>query len=255
MPLGGRRRARRQLGAQPDDRTAGMFAGMALVRVPSDRASAFRDALAPLHDQGLMDVTLRAAADELPEDAATLGFEVVGSDRPGIVHEVSHLLAERGIGIVDLRTWTESAAMAGSPLFRATAVVRLPADVSPRTWTGRAGGPVGRPDGGPARGLTARTGSRVPPVGCFDGRSPTARTSIEHRGTPAGRTTAGRPHGRRRRRALRRRRAWRWSPPKRGPCSPRPGTSHSRRSWTATRSRPPPRRGSTPWVGRLPSTR
>lgn len=117
---------------------AGMFAGMVLVRVPSDRADEFRAALAPLREQGLMDVTLRAAeaaeasGDGAPtEDAPTLDFEVVGADRPGIVHEVSHLLAERGIGIVELRTWTESAAMAGSPLFRAAAVVRLPNDMSP----------------------------------------------------------------------------------------------------------------------------
>lgn len=106
---------------------AGMFAGMVLVEVPADNAAAFRAALAPLHDRGLMDVTLRvAAASEPPEDAPTLSFEVVGADRPGIVHEVSHLLASRGIGIIDLRTWTESAAMAGSSLFRAAAVVRLP---------------------------------------------------------------------------------------------------------------------------------
>ena len=110
---------------------AGMFAGMVLVRVPPDRAAAFRDALAPLHDRGLMDVTLRAAGDDaLPSDAPRITFEVVGADRPGIVHEISHLLATRGIGIVDLRTWTESAAMAGTALFRAAAVVRLPDDVS-----------------------------------------------------------------------------------------------------------------------------
>ena len=110
---------------------AGMFAGMVLVQVPPDRSEAFRAALEPLHEQGLMDVTLRpAASDQLEAEAPTLAFEVVGADRPGIVHEVSHLLAERGIGIVDLRTWTESAAMAGSPLFRAAAVVRLPEDVS-----------------------------------------------------------------------------------------------------------------------------
>lgn len=115
---------------------AGMFAGMALVRVPSGRAGAFRAALEPLHDRGLMDVTLRTAADDLPADAPTVSVEVVGADRPGIVHEVSHLLAERGIGIVDLRTWTESAAMAGSPLFRAVAVVRLPEQVSTADLTG-----------------------------------------------------------------------------------------------------------------------
>lgn len=110
---------------------AGMFAGMVLVRVPNDRADEFRAALEPLRDDGLLDVTLKAAAaaDALPADAASLRFEVVGADRPGIVHEVSHLLAEQGVGIVDLRTWTESAAMAGQLLFRARAEVRLPDDV------------------------------------------------------------------------------------------------------------------------------
>lgn len=110
---------------------AGMFAGMVLVTVPRGRAAAFREALVPLRDQGLMDVTLRTAEGEQPPaEAPTVSFEVVGADRPGIVHEVSHLLASRGIGIIDLRTWTESAAMAGSQLFRASAVVRLPDGLS-----------------------------------------------------------------------------------------------------------------------------
>lgn len=106
----------------------GTFAGMVLVRVPTDRSDAFRDALAPLHDQGLLDVTLRpaAATAEPADDAATIGFEVVGADRIGIVREVSHALSSLRVSIVDLRTWTESAAMAGQPLFRAAAVVRLP---------------------------------------------------------------------------------------------------------------------------------
>ena len=110
---------------------AGMFAGMVLVRLPSDRASGFRDALGPLRDQGLLDVTLRSATeDDDSAESPRLRFEVVGADRPGIVHEVSHRLAALGVGIVDLRTWTESAAMAGSPLFRAAAVVRLVHGVS-----------------------------------------------------------------------------------------------------------------------------
>lgn len=59
-------------------------------------------------------------------------LSIIGADRPGIVREVSHRLASLGVGIVDLRTWTESAAMAGSPLFRATALVRLPEDLARR---------------------------------------------------------------------------------------------------------------------------
>lgn len=110
---------------------AGVFAGVVLVRVPSERRRALQEALQPLHDRGLLDVTVRPAAAEEQEDVAqTVVFEVVGADRPGIVHEVSRLMASLGVGIVDLRTWTESAAMAGSPLFRAAAVVRLPEDVS-----------------------------------------------------------------------------------------------------------------------------
>ena len=111
---------------------AGVFAGMLLVRVPQDRSAAFQDALGPLREKGLLDVTLHSAlADaEPPEEAPVARFEVVGADRPGIVHEVSHLLSTLGVGIVDLRTWTESASMAGNLLFRAAAVVRLPAGLT-----------------------------------------------------------------------------------------------------------------------------
>ena len=57
---------------------------------------------------------------------------MVGNDRPGIVNEVSHVLAGLGIGIVDLQTWTESGAMAGRLLLRAAAEVRLPTGVGSR---------------------------------------------------------------------------------------------------------------------------
>lgn len=106
---------------------AGIFAGVVLVRIPRDRADAFREALVPLQEHGLLDVTLRPAVGaEPPAEAVTVGFEVVGADRVGIVREVSHALSSLGVGIVDLRTWTESAPMAGDLLFRAAGVVRLP---------------------------------------------------------------------------------------------------------------------------------
>lgn len=115
---------------------AGMFAGMVLVQLPDDRGDAFSSAIEGLRDRGLLEVTLRpAVTEEAPGTPEVLRFEVVGADRPGIVHEVSHALAELGIGIVDLRTSTESAAMAGSPLFRAEAVVRLPAGTDPHALT------------------------------------------------------------------------------------------------------------------------
>jgi glycine cleavage system regulatory protein len=110
---------------------AGVFAGVALVHVPSDRVDAFRNALGPLHDQGLLDVTLHPADvdAERSSDDPTVRVEVVGADRPGIVRELSALLASMGVAIVDLATRTEQAAMAGELLFRVDAEVRLPAGV------------------------------------------------------------------------------------------------------------------------------
>jgi glycine cleavage system regulatory protein len=116
---------------------AGVFAGVALVHVPSDRVDAFRDALGPLQEKGLLDVTLHPAdvdAEQSP-DAPTVRVEVVGADRLGIVREVSALLASMGVTIVDLETRTEQAAMAGELLFRVDAQVRLPDGVGSRDLT------------------------------------------------------------------------------------------------------------------------
>lgn len=114
---------------------AGVFAGVALVRLPEDGAESFPAAFEPLREQGLLEVLLRPAVDELAPEAPTVALDVVGADRPGIVHEVSHLLASLGVGIVDLQTWSESAAMAGGDLFRATALVRLPDGVTAHDLT------------------------------------------------------------------------------------------------------------------------
>ena len=110
---------------------AGVFAGVALVHVPSERVDDFRGALEPLEEDGLFELTLRPARRdaEPPADASTVRVEVVGADRPGIVRELSALLASLGVGIVDLATRTEEAAMAGELLFRADAEVRLPEGV------------------------------------------------------------------------------------------------------------------------------
>lgn len=121
---------------------AGVFAGVVLVRLPAGRVEAFRGALDPLRERGLLEVTLRPADEVVPApggagsvDGPTATVAVVGADRPGIVHEVSHLLADLDVGIVELRTWTEVAPMAGEPLFRVEATVRLPAAVTARDLT------------------------------------------------------------------------------------------------------------------------
>ena len=113
---------------------AGVFAGVALVRLPAGRVEDFRTAVAPLADEGVLEVTVRPAREEgdttLDAAAPAARVEVVGADRPGIVHEVAEQLVGLGVGIVELRTWTEPAPMAGGALFRAVADVQLPDGVS-----------------------------------------------------------------------------------------------------------------------------
>jgi glycine cleavage system regulatory protein len=59
-----------------------------------------------------------------------LRLELVGDDHPGIVRDVSHALAQRGINVEELSTECISAPMSGEPLFKATADLRIPADLS-----------------------------------------------------------------------------------------------------------------------------
>ncbi|MCP3990744.1 MAG: ACT domain-containing protein [Actinomycetia bacterium] len=126
---------------------AGKFAGIVLVTVADAKADDLVAALAPLEDRGLLDITVEvvAGADEAEgaesaqdeEDGATgsaarrsYSLHLVGQDRPGIVHDISQALAERGVSISDLVTATTSAPMAGGLLFEAEATLDLPAQVS-----------------------------------------------------------------------------------------------------------------------------
>src|SRR5690606_5724164 len=53
-------------------------------------------------------------------------LELVGQDRPGIVRDVSAVLARHGVNIEELETEVESASMSGELLFRARAALMLP---------------------------------------------------------------------------------------------------------------------------------
>ena len=66
-----------------------------------------------------------------PSQAAALQYrlELVGQDRPGIVHDVSQALATRDVNIEELTTAVTSAPMAGGSLFTASATLSVPGSV------------------------------------------------------------------------------------------------------------------------------
>lgn len=110
-------------------RLASRFAGMLLVSVPQERAPALSSALEGRAARGLR-VLSDVTSDVPPPGRVELRLQLVGNDRPGIVREISHTLAQLGGNFEDLATETEDAPMAGSPLFRASARLSVPAGVS-----------------------------------------------------------------------------------------------------------------------------
>jgi glycine cleavage system regulatory protein len=110
-------------------RLAGKFAGIILVSVPDDRCDALVADLTALQAEGLEILLERTdAPPELP--AQRLALELLGSDRPGIVAELSASLAGVGVSIEELSTDVRDAPMAGGTLFEARAVLLAPPAVT-----------------------------------------------------------------------------------------------------------------------------
>jgi glycine cleavage system regulatory protein len=106
-------------------RLAGTFAGIVEVAVPAGAADDLAADLESLAAQGLeVRITRTTTVPETPTH--TLSLELVGADRPGIVAEVSALLAARHISIEELETSVRHAPMAGGMLFEARAVLAAP---------------------------------------------------------------------------------------------------------------------------------
>ena len=105
---------------------AGQFAGIVQVEVSSTNTGAMRAALLALSEQNLSVVVAESAHTASPVQARHLRLSIVGNDRPGIVREVSHALAARGISVSEMDTSITSAPMSGDPLFEAVARIQVP---------------------------------------------------------------------------------------------------------------------------------
>jgi glycine cleavage system regulatory protein len=108
---------------------AGKFAGILRAEVPPDRVGALREALAKLESRGLRILVESSAGAPSPGSGQRLlEIDLVGLDRPGIVRDISQLLAQQGANVEELTTDRSSAPMSGEMLFHAKARVKVPAD-------------------------------------------------------------------------------------------------------------------------------
>jgi glycine cleavage system regulatory protein len=109
---------------------AGKFAGIVLVTVPDQHLDALLAGFDPLRDQGLLDVTAAPAGVDDQPHGSRFELSLVGTDRPGIVREITRVLAEHGVSIDELNTATREAPMSGGTLFEADAVLVAPVGVA-----------------------------------------------------------------------------------------------------------------------------
>ena len=110
-------------------RLAGKFAGLLRVSVEPERADALAEALRTL-DSGGLRVVVERSADSDAGESKVIRLEVVGNDRPGIVRDISRVLARHQVNIEELETDVTSAPMSGEALFRARASLRVPPGVT-----------------------------------------------------------------------------------------------------------------------------
>lgn len=109
---------------------AGSFAGIVRLEIAAAKAQALETALRELETDGLRLTIARGI--ESAGGAVSRGthIELLGNDRPGIVSEISTVLARLGASIDRMETRCECASFSGDPMFRAQIDLQLPAEVS-----------------------------------------------------------------------------------------------------------------------------
>ncbi|MBH3339583.1 ACT domain-containing protein [Pseudomonas mendocina] len=106
-------------------RMAGQFAGIVRVDVPAEAHGGLIKELEALGAQGIR-VQLAASGSEPGGRFAAIRLELVGNDRPGIVRDITRVLAEQGVNLESLLTEVAPAPMSGELLFTAEALLAVP---------------------------------------------------------------------------------------------------------------------------------
>ena len=105
---------------------AGQFAGILLASVPGDNTNACLAGLKALEAEGLR-IIVRTSSDEtLAANVEEYSLQLVGNDRPGIVHDITRILASHKASVINLETSVEAASMGGGELFKARAQLLVP---------------------------------------------------------------------------------------------------------------------------------
>ncbi len=112
---------------------AGKFAGIVLVEVEEDHADALTTALADF-DKSDARLMVEVGDDGLTgESQSIVTVSLSGADHPGIVNEVTDLLARHAINVTEMSSEQTPAAMSGQPGFSAQMAALAPDELDRAT--------------------------------------------------------------------------------------------------------------------------
>jgi glycine cleavage system regulatory protein len=107
-------------------RLAGEFAGIVLVAAPADTFEALAATLAGLETAGLRVTISPSVPAAAAQNERLIGLAIVGSERPGIVRDVTQALTRLGVNIEEFVSGVEGEPFTGAEMFRAKLRIRLP---------------------------------------------------------------------------------------------------------------------------------
>ena len=110
-------------------RLGGQFAGIVLVTIDDAKTDALIAKLRELEASGLQVTSRVVPAAPVATTGMRVRLAVTGSDRPGIVRDVSRILAERAVNVEELESSVGSAPMSGEAMFVARARLLVPASL------------------------------------------------------------------------------------------------------------------------------
>ncbi|MGH8462509.1 MAG: glycine cleavage system protein R [Pseudomonas sp.] len=110
-------------------RMAGQFAGILKVAVPAESYEELVGALKALEKHEIR-VLIAQSGIEPSCTWKPIAMELVGNDRPGIVRDITRLLADQGVNVERLTTEVRPAPMSSEPLFHADALLAMPLTLS-----------------------------------------------------------------------------------------------------------------------------
>lgn len=109
---------------------AGKFAGILQISIPTNQVDDLTTALQALQPDGLQISIEKSEQSQLSTPSNVLSLELLGQDRPGIIHDITKQLAQLNVNIEELESQVKEASMSGGTLFCAQLKLGLPEGVT-----------------------------------------------------------------------------------------------------------------------------